>query len=92
MNTDNSLLASANSRSSYIGRFAPSPTGPLHFGSLIAATASYLCAKQNNGQWLLRIEDVDTQREQKGATLSIINALESYGFKWDGEAFIKEDG
>jgi len=68
-----------------IGRFAPSPTGPLHFGSLIAATASYLSAKTKNGQWLLRIEDVDTQREKKGATQSIINSLESYGFKWDGE-------
>jgi len=69
----------------YIGRFAPSPTGPLHFGSLIAATASYLCARQNNGQWLLRMEDVDTQREQKGASQSIIQTLESYGFEWDGE-------
>lgn len=70
----------------YLGRFAPSPTGPLHFGSLIAATASYLCARQhNNSQWLLRIEDVDTQREQQGAVLSIIQTLESYGFAWDGE-------
>ena len=69
-----------------IGRFAPSPTGPLHFGSLIAAVASYLCARQHpQGQWLLRIEDVDTQRKQKGATNAIINALEKYGFTWDGE-------
>ena len=70
----------------YIGRFAPSPTGPLHFGSLIAATASYLCAKtHSNGKWLLRIEDVDTQREQKGASISIIKSLEVYGFIWDDE-------
>ncbi len=69
-----------------IGRFAPSPTGPLHFGSLIAATASYLnTQKSPNSQWLLRIEDVDTQREQKGASQSIISSLESYGFEWDGE-------
>ena len=68
-----------------IGRFAPSPTGPLHFGSLIAATASYLCAKKNDGKWLLRIEDIDTQREQKGAAQSIINTLAVYGFEWDGE-------
>ena len=68
----------------HIGRFAPSPTGPLHFGSLIAATASYLCARQaDSGKWLLRIEDVDRQREQAGAALSIIKTLESYGFIWD---------
>ncbi|MCL4114715.1 UNVERIFIED_CONTAM: hypothetical protein GTU68_053594 [Idotea baltica] len=69
-----------------IGRFAPSPTGALHFGSLIAAVASYLCARQHlDSQWLLRIEDVDTQREQKGAAKSIIETLETYGFHWDGE-------
>jgi len=70
----------------YIGRFAPSPTGPLHFGSLIAAVASYLCARQTkHGKWILRIEDVDTQRCQQGAATSIINTLENYGFEWDGE-------
>ena len=69
-----------------IGRFAPSPSGPLHFGSLIAATASYLAAKQNpKGKWLLRIEDVDTQREQKGASQTIIETLQTYGFVWDGD-------
>ena len=69
-----------------IGRFAPSPTGALHFGSLIAAVASYLCARQHpESQWFLRIEDVDTEREQKGAASSIINTLEAYGFCWDGE-------
>ncbi|MCF6189770.1 MAG: tRNA glutamyl-Q(34) synthetase GluQRS [Cocleimonas sp.] len=76
---------SSTSPTKTIGRFAPSPTGPLHFGSLIAATASYLSAKTKSGQWLLRIEDVDTQREQKGAAQSIISSLESYDFEWDGE-------
>lgn len=69
-----------------IGRFAPSPTGPLHFGSLVAAVASYLCARQHTqSEWHLRIEDVDTQRKQKGSATSIINALEAYGFEWDGD-------
>ena len=69
-----------------IGRFAPSPTGPLHFGSLIAAIASYLSARQHpDSQWFLRIEDVDTQREKKGAVSSIIHALEAYGFEWDSD-------
>jgi glutamyl-Q tRNA(Asp) synthetase len=69
----------------YVGRFAPSPTGPLHFGSLVAAVASYLQARSNNGRWLLRIEDIDPPREQAGATEQIIAALKRYGFVWDGE-------
>lgn len=68
----------------YIGRFAPSPTGPLHFGSLLAATASYLEARQHNGSWLLRIEDIDPPREERGAAASIAAMLECYGFEWDG--------
>lgn len=68
----------------YIGRFAPSPTGPLHFGSLLAATASYLQARASSGKWLLRIEDIDPPREQAGAAEHIIETLESYGFAWDG--------
>lgn len=67
----------------YIGRFAPSPTGLLHFGSLLAATASYLQARSQQGQWLLRIEDLDKPREQSGATDAIIQTLSLYGFEWD---------
>tara|TARA_B110000902_G_C14220995_1_gene555157 strand:+ start:611 stop:1480 length:870 start_codon:yes stop_codon:yes gene_type:complete len=69
----------------YIGRFAPSPTGPLHFGSLVAAVASYCDAKANQGQWLLRIEDLDRPREVVGASDDIINTLQVYGFVWDGD-------
>jgi glutamyl-Q tRNA(Asp) synthetase len=68
----------------YVGRFAPSPTGPLHFGSLIAATASYLEARKHAGRWLLRIENIDPPREQAGATQSILNTLEAFEFEWDG--------
>ena len=68
----------------YVGRFAPSPTGPLHFGSLLAAVASYLQARVNLGKWLLRVEDIDPPREQPGADQRIIDALEAYGFEWDG--------
>lgn len=69
----------------YQGRFAPSPTGPLHFGSLIAATGSYLQARHQNGLWQLRVEDIDPPREVEGATKSIIHMLDTYGFEWDGE-------
>ena len=69
----------------YIGRFAPSPTGPLHFGSLVAAVASYVDARAAHGQWLLRIEDVDTTRCSRAAETEILRQLAAYGFVADGE-------
>ncbi len=69
----------------YIGRFAPTPTGPLHFGSLIAAVASYCDARAAGGQWLLRMEDLDPPREMPGAAQRIIEQIKAYGFEWDGE-------
>ncbi len=68
----------------YRGRFAPSPTGPLHFGSLIAAVASCADARAAGGEWLLRIEDVDEPRTRAGAESVILAQLERYGFAWDG--------
>lgn len=68
----------------YRGRFAPSPTGPLHFGSLVAAVGSYLDARTQGGEWLLRMEDVDTPRNVAGAADGILATLVAFGFEWDG--------
>lgn len=69
----------------YIGRFAPSPTGLLHIGSLLTALASYADARANGGKWLVRMEDLDPPREMVGAAAHILHTLEAFGFEWDGE-------
>ena len=75
----------------YKGRFAPSPTGPVHFGTLIAAVGSFLQAKINNGEWLIRMEDVDTTRKVEGSDKEILDTLEAFGFEWDGEIIYQSE-
>jgi glutamyl-Q tRNA(Asp) synthetase len=78
-------MSHSDKQSDYVGRFAPSPTGFLHKGSLIAAIASYCDAMKNNGKWLVRIEDIDPPREISGASKGILSTLKNYGFQFHAD-------
>lgn len=75
----------------YRGRFAPSPSGPLHFGSIVTALASFLDARVAGGRWLLRIEDIDRQRTRPGAPAAILRDLARLGLEWDGPVLFQSE-
>ena len=74
----------SGARRSYVGRFAPSPTGPLHLGSLVTALASFLDARASGGRWLVRMEDLDRSRAIRGCDRQILQTLTAFGLEWDG--------
>lgn len=76
-------------KADYTGRFAPSPSGPLHFGSLVSALASYLDARSHRGRWLLRMEDIDPIREPPEAADSILRTLDQFELHWDGDVLFQ---
>jgi glutamyl-Q tRNA(Asp) synthetase len=82
---------SRHSSQAYIGRFAPSPSGPLHAGSLVAAMASYLDARLHGGKWLLRIEDIDETRTVPDAIAAIYQALSCLGMQWDDDVIVQSE-
>ena len=75
----------------YVGRFAPSPTGPLHFGSLITAVASYCDAKAHQGTWLVRIEDTDIPRIYPGSEVHILRCIDAFGFQPDADIIFQKN-
>ncbi|WP_071851148.1 tRNA glutamyl-Q(34) synthetase GluQRS [Acinetobacter sp. AR2-3] len=85
------LKKEGHNRMAYVGRFAPSPTGPLHFGSLITAVASYCDAKANQGTWLVRVEDTDIPRIYPGSEEHILRAMDAFQLEPDGEIIFQKD-
>lgn len=88
-NSQTVKLHTSKPHTPYVGRFAPSPTGPLHLGSLATALGSWLIARSNGGKWLLRIEDIDRERCKPEFTALILKALQAHGLNWDGEVWIQ---
>jgi glutamyl-Q tRNA(Asp) synthetase len=89
--TDTADARSGGYGAGYVGRFAPSPTGDLHLGSLYTAAASFLDARANGGRWLVRVEDLDGPRVVPGSADGILRTLDRFGFEWDGDVVHQSD-